>query len=285
MGEEKKNKSVLNWSETEFLLGSRIANLPGMSDLVTEQRSLMVEEHFRAIWDAWKNRRWEAVLNEILNFPKDREVKILTMPRYYGDATLANMARASIAMLFKKAGNVSAHLSVEQVQLISKALRRIDENRGLGDEPWRTLFFDMAAKNFPSDAEEMIKAVRQAGIDEKEYVNALCCVIAVILHREDESLANAILNNHLLSIISKFYGFRNLEQREAQGLLKAGDALLFRQYFDRARGVYREIRKQNIVEIGDAREKIIAIQDKYDVGSISRRKRDKQICKIAKFLT
>ena len=290
-----KGKSVLEPEEIDFVAGLIPEGKEGASDriLLTEQRGLSMQQRLREIWDAWQNRMWKTALDAILKIPERAELSLLNMPDCYGDTRLESIARVSAVMLFK---NASKHLSVSEVRLVEEVLKRIDENeQGLGNEPWKTLFLENAKKSLPSNAREMVETVGKAGIDGQEYIKkVLTPMISGLTHNaEEEDLVRAIYNHeNLLFDIGDFYGIDNLDWAEEQRLLKTGDTLLERYpdeipnsiYLSRAIGVYTWLRNNDIIEIGEGRQEITEIFQECELDRISQKKRDKEIRRIAKRL-
>lgn len=269
MGEEKeKRKSVLTEGEIDFVAGLIAEGKGNEQDniLLSEQIGLLIEQQLREVWDAWQDRKWERVLAGVLKIP-ERTI-LADMPDCYGKTELGSIVRVSVMMLLRPDSN---YLSVEQVKLVGEVLRRIDENgEELSDEPWKTMFFENAKKSFPPDAMKMVEAVKEAGINEQEYIKIFRHMILSLIHNANQGdLVEVIYtHNNFFSDIDNFFGISNLDWREKALLLEAGDTFLARwyredspQYLEKACQVYEWLNEKAVAVY--RRVEIVEIRDRY----------------------
>lgn len=208
---------------------------------------------------------------------------ILEIPEHEGlGEKIVNLGKISVKVLFWRA---TESLDAEQVKLVGQVLRRVDPNgNGLSGEPYWTMFLQNGKKSFSDDAQKIIKAMEEVGInkeDQDEYVNEVMhfVLLRILGATSEEVLANAILGHeNLLCYIAKFYGFDNLDWQEKQRLLSAGDILLgksFRDsgdwgpiYLKKACEVYKYLKEEMAInKRADILEILDKILDRCTVGS------------------
>ena len=186
---------------------------------------------------------------------------ILEIPdKYKIGAEMIDLVKISIRILFTRA---TKHFSASEVELLGKVLKRM--GTGLHEDPWKIIFLEMVQKYFPSNIEKMVKMVKDAGIDEKEYVGLVWKHASEILG-DSERLKNKIYEDS--SFITKIVAYidekiSNGSQIHGREFLQAGDTLLAQENVYAACKVYEALKKEQNFLIGDAREKIIEINDSY----------------------
>jgi hypothetical protein len=257
--EEIKPGSALSLEELDSLIQDQDLS-PGTRDMLWKQRESVVEEMKQK---ALKRKDPISGIKAILEIPEHEGL----------GEKIVNLGKISVRVLFWRA---TESLDAEQVKLVGQVLRRVDPNgNGLRDEPYWTMFLDNGKKSFSDDAQKIIKAMNEVGINKEgqdEYVNEVMRFILLrVLHGTDEEiLTDAILNHeNLLYYIAKFYGFENLDWEDQQRLLSAGDILLgkwFReygpQYLEKACQVYKYL-NEKVTGIDKRYMEIVKIREGY----------------------
>lgn len=286
MGEERKSVLGLDLSlkEIDGLLSDPDAGAGwsvAAQNMLENKRESILENFRREVRDS---KDPGDAIKAILEIPEEEKLGV----------EMIDLGEVSVRILFARATKC---LSTYEVELVGKVLMRMYPNgKGLGDEPWKTMFLANAKKSFPDDVEKMIEAVTEAGIDEKDYIDEVLrdMLLNLTYNVSQGDLTRAILSHkNLLSNISDFYGIDSLDFGEKKRLLKAGDASLAEsyrafkgcgfEYITKAVETYRWLRNNKVIEIGD-RIKIVETYDLCEFDRISKRAMNARIRGIAKRL-
>ena len=275
MAEEKVNgKSFLNWLSLEEIDDSLLDVSDDLSGgarhMLKDQRELVLIQMRRK---AIISESPIGAIKAILEIPAGEDL----------DEEIVSLGEISVRILFARA---KEHLSVDEVELAGRILKRMypDGGQGLGDEPWKTMFLENAKKFFPADAEKMVKAVKEAGIDEREYVQVIWERAIDILSDDEMLLKQVKRNDDFVKIVVYVDEYmHNQSSLHEQRLFDIGDILLSQGYIYAACNVYKTIKQQNFF-VDDTRKKIIEIGRRYaDETNFTNEKAVKQIKKaIAK---